>query len=48
MICSIKFQVITTDETTASFLGTKIEVKMKKSEAGSWSKLNFPRQVKPL
>jgi len=38
-------QVISVEETTASFLGTKVEVKMKKAEPGSWAKLNFPRQV---
>ena len=37
--------MITVDETTASFLGTKVEVKMKKAEAGSWARLNFPCQV---
>ena len=37
--------MITVYETTASFLGTKVEVKMKKAEAGSWARLNFPRQV---
>ena len=25
--------------------GTKVEVKMKKAEPGSWSKLFFPREV---
>ena len=39
------FQVVDVAETTASFYGTKVEVKMKKSEPGSWAKLNFPRQV---
>jgi len=28
--------------------GTKLEVKMKKAEPGSWSKLFFPREVKPV
>jgi cysteine/histidine-rich domain-containing protein len=37
--------VISVDMTTSSFLGTKIEIKMKKAEPGSWAKLNFPRQV---
>jgi CCR4-NOT transcriptional regulation complex NOT5 subunit len=32
-------------ESTASFFGTKVEVKMKKSEPSSWAKLNFPKQV---
>lgn len=37
--------MISVDETVASFLGTKVEVKMRKAEPGSWAKLNFPRQV---
>jgi hypothetical protein len=39
------FRLISVEETTASFLGTKVEIKMKKTEPGSWAKLNFPRHV---
>lgn len=32
-------------ESSVSFLGTKVEVKMKKAEVGSWAKLDVPRTV---
>jgi len=39
--------VINVEESTASMAGTKLEIKMKKGEPGSWAKLFFPRQSKP-
>jgi len=36
--------IITVEETTANFLGTKVEIKMKKAEPGSWAKLDIPRE----
>jgi len=33
------------EETTVTFLGTKVEIKLKKAESGSWAKLDFPRKV---
>ena len=39
------FQIIDVKQTTATMAGTKVEVKMKKAEPGSWSKLFFPREV---
>ncbi|CAH3867291.1 unnamed protein product [Pieris brassicae] len=35
--------VIDLDKSSASMLGTKVEVKLKKAEPGAWSKLDFPR-----
>jgi len=37
--------IIDVEGTTCSMLGTKTEIKMKKAESGSWSKLDIPRQV---
>ena len=37
-------QVIKVEETTVTMYGTKVEITMPKAEAGSWSKLDFPRQ----
>ena len=34
-----------TESCTANMMGTKLEVKMKKGEAGSWAKLDIPRPV---
>ena len=34
-----------TEACTANMMGTKLEVKMKKGEAGSWAKLDIPRPV---
>lgn len=38
--------IINVQETTASMAGTKVEIKMKKAEPGSWAKLFIPREVK--
>lgn len=37
--------MVDVDNTSVSMLPTKVEIKMKKAEPGSWSKLDFPRQV---
>lgn len=37
--------IINVEETTANFLGTKVEIKMKKAEPGSWAKLDIPRET---
>lgn len=45
--------VVNIEKSSASMLSTKIEIKLKKAEPGSWSKLDFPRtepkkeEVKP-
>jgi len=36
---------ISVQETTATMAGTKLEIKMKKAEPGSWGKLFLPREV---
>ena len=38
--------VVDVEASKASMLGTKLEVKMKKAESISWSKLDIPRVVK--
>ena len=38
-------QMISIEESKASFLGTKVEIKMRKAEAGSWSKLDIPQEI---
>ncbi|XP_050346677.1 cysteine and histidine-rich domain-containing protein morgana [Nymphalis io] len=35
--------VIDINKSSASMLGTKVEIKLRKGEAGAWSKLDFPR-----
>ncbi|CAK1600934.1 unnamed protein product [Parnassius mnemosyne] len=35
--------VIDVEQSSASMLGTKVEIKLKKAEPGAWSKLDFPR-----
>ncbi|KAJ0175486.1 hypothetical protein K1T71_008645 [Dendrolimus kikuchii] len=35
--------VIDLDKSSASMLGTKVEIKLKKAEPGAWAKLDFPR-----
>lgn len=42
----VSVQVILDKETLVSFLNTKIEIKMKKAEPGSWPRLNIVREVK--
>eukprot|EP00093_Oithona_nana_P009083 09083.XXX_24134_22748_1 [CDS] Oithona nana genome sequencing. len=37
--------MISIEESKASFLGTKVEIKMRKAEAGSWSKLDIPQEI---
>ena len=36
------------EESTANFLGTKAEIKLKKAEPGAWAKLDIPRVVKKV
>ena len=38
-------QIIEVEECKASFLGTKVEIKMRKAEAGGWSKLDIPPEI---
>ncbi|CAG4985998.1 unnamed protein product [Colias eurytheme] len=40
--------VIDVDKSSASMLGTKVEIKLKKAEPGAWSKLDFPRNTPKL
>jgi len=37
--------VVEVESTTSSMLGTKVEIKMKKAEPGSWAKLDIPKPV---
>ena len=37
--------IVTVEETTANFLGTKVEIKMKKDERGSWAYLIHTNNV---
>ena len=37
--------VVEVDACTANMLGTKLEIKMKKAETGSWAKLDIPKKV---
>ena len=36
--------VVEVDACTANMLGTKLEIKMKKAETGSWAKLDIPKK----
>ena len=38
-------QLVNIEGTTANMAGTKVEIKMKKDEAGSWAKLFIPKEV---
>lgn len=35
------------DKSEASMLGTKVEIKLRKAEPGSWATLGFPRAAAP-
>lgn len=35
------------EQSSVNMLPTKVEIKLKKAEPGSWSKLDIPREVKP-
>lgn len=35
------------EQSSVNMLPTKVEIKLKKAEPGSWSKLDVPRDVKP-
>ena len=37
--------IIEVESCTASMMGTKLEVKLKKGETGSWAKLDIPKKV---
>jgi len=34
-------------QSSVNMLPTKVEIKLKKAEIGSWSKLDIPREIKP-
>jgi len=38
--------IINVEETKVNFLGTKVEIKMRKAEPGAWAKLDIPREIK--
>lgn len=38
---------MTVEECSVSFLGTKVEVKMKKAEPGGWARLDIPKPAAP-
>lgn len=38
-------QIINVEKSSVAMLQTKVEVKLKKAEPGSWAKLDFPRVV---
>lgn len=35
------------EQSSVNMLPTKVEIKLKKAEPGSWSKLDIPREVQP-
>lgn len=37
--------MINVDESSVCMYGTKVEIKMRKAEPGSWTKLNIPREM---
>ena len=37
--------IVEVSSSSANMMGTKLEVKMKKAEAGSWAKLDIPKKV---
>lgn len=43
LFCSL--QIVNVNESSVSMLQTKVEIKLRKAECGSWSKLDFPRPV---
>lgn len=34
-------------QSSVNMLPTKVEIKLKKAEIGSWSKLDIPKEIKP-
>merc|ERR550532_580022 len=40
--------IVEVSSSSANMMGTKLEVKMKKSETGSWAKLDIPRKVEKV
>ena len=44
-ILSFLFQVISVEECSCQMTATKIEIRMRKAEAGSWAKLEVPRMT---
>jgi len=40
--------IVDVENSCASMFPTKVEVKLRKKEVGSWSKLNFPRELAPV
>lgn len=43
LILCYYLQIISIEESSVLMTPTKVEIKLKKKEAGSWSKLEFPR-----
>lgn len=39
--------IVNVEQSSANMLPSKVEVKLRKAETGSWSKLNIPREMKP-
>lgn len=37
--------MINVEESSVGMYGTKVEIKMRKAEPGSWTKLNIPREL---
>ena len=40
--------IVETSSCSANMFGTKLEVKMKKAETGSWAKLDIPKKVEKI
>lgn len=41
----IFFQIVDVEQSSVNMLPTKVEIKLKKAEPGSWSKLDIPREM---
>ena len=45
---NFSFQIVDIEQSAVNMLPTKVEIKLRKKEPGSWAKLDFPRQQKSL
>lgn len=45
LICTQSFfQIVDVNNSSANMLPTKVEIKLRKAEPGSWSRLDIPRE----
>lgn len=40
-----KLQIVIAEQTTASMLGSKVEINLIKAEPGTWTKVHIPKQI---